>query len=104
VNVLGLLTVSVIYYLELRYQFEDGSLWGKASVTVEIELLFFSKSVTLTLERRLAGSKSNARLNDPNRLVASLNPFPFMADERPLLFSELMPEPAWVEYTEAFGG
>jgi len=103
VNVLGLITVSIIYYLELSYQ-SDGSLWGKASVTVEIELLFFSKSVTLTLERRLAGSGSNARLNDPGRLVASLDPLPFMADERPLLFSELMPEPTWVEYTEAFGG
>ncbi len=59
-SVLGLITVSIEFYLQLQYQTKDSSgvsrLVGEASVTVEVEVLFFSKSVTLSVRRELAGA------------------------------------------------
>jgi hypothetical protein len=33
-----------------------GSMWGQASLTVKIEILFFSTSVSVKMERKFAGS------------------------------------------------
>jgi hypothetical protein len=84
VDVLGLISASITLELSLTYQFETGKLIGRASLVVEVEVLFFSASVEITVERRLAGSKG-----DPTML-------------------ELMPPDAdganadWVAYCDAF--
>ncbi|MFD7160934.1 hypothetical protein ACFV9C_40565 [Kribbella sp. NPDC059898] len=59
VNVLGLVSASITLELSLKYQFDTGKLIGRASLTVEVEVLFFSASVEITVERRLAGSKGD---------------------------------------------
>ncbi|MEU0090052.1 hypothetical protein [Kribbella sp. NPDC006257] len=59
VDVLGLISASITLELSLTYQFETGKLIGKASLTVEVEVLFFSASVEITVERKLAGSKGD---------------------------------------------
>jgi hypothetical protein len=53
-----------------------GHLWGQASLTVKIEILFFSVSVTISVEREFAGS-------DPT-------------------FRQLVAPDAWAQYVDAF--
>ncbi len=59
VDVLGLITASITLELSLTYEFETGKMVGRASVTVEVEVLFFSTSVEISCERRLAGSNGD---------------------------------------------
>ena len=62
-EVLGLITVTITFYLELKYHSftcpngNDGDeLTGTATLTIEIEILFFSTSVELSVTKTLAGS------------------------------------------------
>jgi hypothetical protein len=61
-SVLGIITVSLEFYLALTYSSKGvggahaGSMWGQASLTVKIEILFFSASVSVKMERKFAGS------------------------------------------------
>jgi hypothetical protein len=59
VDVLGLISASITLELSLTYHFETGKLIGRASLVVEVEVLFFSASVEITVERKLAGSKGD---------------------------------------------
>ena len=59
VDVLGLISASITLELSLIYHFETGKLMGRASLVVEVEVLFFSASVEITVERKLAGSKGD---------------------------------------------
>lgn len=59
VDVLGLVSASITLELSLIYHFETGKLIGRASLVVEVEVLFFSASVEISVERRLAGSKGD---------------------------------------------
>ncbi len=59
---LGLISASITLELSLTYHFETGKLIGRASLVVEIEILFFSASVEISVERRLAGSKGDPTL------------------------------------------
>lgn len=62
VDVLGLISASITLELSLTYHFETGKLIGRASLVVEVEVLFFSASVEITVERQLAGSKGDPTL------------------------------------------
>jgi len=80
-SVLGLISASLTFNLQLSYlkQGSKSSVWGEATLTVEIEILFFSASVSVKCRRELGGSPS-----DPS-------------------FAELIPAaPVWAEYCEAF--
>jgi hypothetical protein len=60
VDVLGLITASITLTLELTYQFEPvNKLYGRATLEIEIDIAFFSASVTITAERRFAGSNGD---------------------------------------------
>jgi hypothetical protein len=75
-SVLGIITVSIEFYLGLSYG--DGKAWGEARVTVTIEVFLFSGDVTVRCRRELAGSSG-----DPP-------------------FRELMPHDRWQAYAAAF--
>jgi hypothetical protein len=80
-SVLGIISVSVEFYLGLNYSSKgaadhSGKLWGQASLTVKIKILFFSKSVGISMEREFAGS-------DPN-------------------FRDLLKPPDWALYCDSF--
>ena len=81
VQVLGILSVSITLHLSLGY-YKVGTVSevrGQATLVIEVELLFFSASVNLTVERRFAGTES-----DPT-------------------FADLIPTAAlWADYAEAF--
>ena len=80
-SVLGIISASLTFNLQLAYHKEGGSsiVWGEATLIVEIEVLFFSADVSVHCRRDFAGSDS-----DPK-------------------FIELIPEQiTWDEYCDAF--
>jgi hypothetical protein len=67
-SVIGVINVSLVFYLGLTYASKDvpppphaGTLWGQATLTVKIEILFFSTSVGVSLEREFAGTDPTFR-------------------------------------------
>jgi hypothetical protein len=54
-SVLGLITVSVEFNLSFTYDSATEKAYGRATLTVEVEVLFFSASVELTVERAFGG-------------------------------------------------
>jgi hypothetical protein len=64
VDVLGLISASIELYLELAYDFGTGKMVGSASLTVKVEVLFFSTSVTISAERQFAGSNGDPSFVD----------------------------------------
>lgn len=65
-SVLGIITVSLEFYLGLTYASKGitphgGTLWGQAKLTVKVEILFFSASVSISMEREFAGSDPTLR-------------------------------------------
>lgn len=75
-SVLGLITVSLTFHLSLTYESKalpdkaDGRphrqnrLFGQATLVVEIEILFFSASVKVKVEKTFAGSESDPLFRD----------------------------------------
>ncbi|MGW0314992.1 hypothetical protein [Streptomyces flavidovirens] len=57
-SVLGIVTVSVEFHLALEYaeRGRESEVKGRGTVSVSVRVAFFSKTVSLTLERRFAGS------------------------------------------------
>jgi hypothetical protein len=81
--VLGLISASIELYMELVYQFDTGKMLGRATITVEVDVLFFSGSVRISAERQFAGSNG-----DPSF--------------REILGAEDGTSPAWAHYCHAF--
>jgi hypothetical protein len=61
--VLGLITVSVEFYLGLTYA-SNGKMEGTATVSVKIEIAFFSKTVGMTVTRQFKGSAGDPLFKD----------------------------------------
>jgi hypothetical protein len=64
VDVLGIITASITLELDLIYEFASGKLIGKATLTIEVSIAFFSFSVSASVERKLAGSGSDPTFAD----------------------------------------
>jgi hypothetical protein len=96
VDVLGLITASLELYLELRYEFESGKCVGKASLTIEVEVFVFSGSVTVTCEKKFAGSNGDPSFRD----LMGVNPA--LSLENELLLIDNSTAYAWRDYCEAF--
>jgi hypothetical protein len=78
VTVLGIITISADFFMQLSYESHTQEAIGQASLTLGIKVLFFSKSVTLSIERRFS-----AKLGDPP-------------------FTDLYELEDWAEYCDAF--
>ena len=66
-EVLGLISISVEFYLGFTYLDRAGGgpeVWGQARVTVCVKVAFFSKSVSLSVERRFAGASGDPTFDD----------------------------------------
>lgn len=61
VSVLGLITASIELYMAITYLMDKHKAYGEASLKIKVEVLFFSKTVTIHTQRTFAGSGS-----DPN--------------------------------------
>ncbi|HWI65741.1 MAG TPA: hypothetical protein VNT75_28275, partial [Symbiobacteriaceae bacterium] len=77
-SVLGIITISAEFNMSLTYDIPNDKVWGQATLTVKIEILFFSMSVDLHVERKFKGSAG-----DPT-------------------FADLMDRSDWESYAEAF--
>jgi hypothetical protein len=64
VDVLGLISASIELSLALHYDFPTGKMIGEASLTVKVEVLLFSGSVTIRCQRRFAGSNGDPDLRE----------------------------------------
>ncbi|MFF7755723.1 hypothetical protein ACFZCP_42435 [Streptomyces sp. NPDC007971] len=64
--VLGIITVSVEFYLELAYEKHSRAsvVRGKGTLTVSVRIAFFSKSVSLELERSFSGAPADPTFAD----------------------------------------
>jgi hypothetical protein len=60
----GLISASITLLLELIYEFSSGKLIGRATLTIEVSICFFSFSVEVTCERRLSGSAEDPTFVD----------------------------------------
>ena len=58
-SVLGLISISLEFVLSFAY--EDGKAAGRATLTVKVEVLFFSTSVEISVEKRFGGSSGDPR-------------------------------------------
>jgi hypothetical protein len=94
-NVLGLITISAEFYLALSYTNDGGKnlVEGEASLTVEIDILFFSKSVTLTVHKSFAGPGSSS--------LAARTAAALPAGGSPS-FGDQMSQDDWNTYCDAF--
>lgn len=84
VDVLGLISASLELYMSLTYESATGKVIGYASLEIEVEVLFFSASVTVAVEKRFAGANGD-----------------------PTFLDVMSPDPAaafdpWRDYFEAF--
>ena len=98
-RVLGLITVSVEFYMDLSYQEIGGRthVVGQATLTVKVEIAFFSKSVSLHVEREFAGSAASADLTGQPHLAALRQAAPAAPH-----FRDAMTQPDWDSYVNAF--
>jgi hypothetical protein len=55
-EVLGIISISIVFYLGLTYQAPPGDAYGTATVTVTVSVLCFSASVDLTVTKQLSSS------------------------------------------------
>ena len=101
-SVLGLISISIEFYLGLTYQSAGNKVWGQAKVTVSIKILFFSMSVSLTVERQFAGSSDHAHYLDGARLAQAGGAPGLVAGDRPPTFADLMTGQDWRTYCRAF--
>lgn len=65
-TVLGIISVSLTFNLQLGYLKEDGKsiVYGEATLTVEIEILMFSASVSVSCRREFAGGEADPKFID----------------------------------------
>ncbi|WP_203595363.1 hypothetical protein [Salipiger sp. PrR002] len=97
VSVLGLISASIELYLELEYQFSSGKCTGRAQLTIEVSVLFFSGSVTIHCERQFAGSNGDPSLRE----MMGFRPDLPLADELAAIDGPGA-DYGWREYAEAF--
>ncbi len=97
-EVLGLITVSVQFRLDLTYEPSSGNATGSGTVTVEVDVAFFSKSVDITLSKSFKGEggTSTAGLFDDGAAAGMLA---WLGGE-----SEADAGRCWDEYCAAFAG
>lgn len=88
VSVLGLISASLELALEITYEFSSGKCKGRASLIIEVEVLFFSASVEVVCEKKFAGSNGDPAFAD------------VMVPYADLLTGETV-DP-WADYCESF--
>ncbi len=102
-SILGIITISLEFYLGLTYESAGNRVWGEASLKVSIEILFFSISVTLRVKRQFAGSsEGHARLDGLRLAQLGGAAGGLVPATSPPSFEDLMAEADWIAYCEAF--
>ena len=87
VDVLGLITASIEIYLELTYETTSGKAVGRASISVEVSVCMLSFSVSISCEKKFAGSSGDPTFAE----VMGTHPLAAPGTPRP-----------WDEYCDSF--
>ena len=91
VRALGIVNVSIELYLEMSYEPATGKCVGRAKLTISISLFLFEATITISCEKKFAGSGS-----DPTFLQAM---GPYQLDPSDPTSPTVEP---WKEYCAAF--
>lgn len=93
VEVLCIITISVEFLLTLSYVKPPGVAKGRAELTVTIEVAFFSKDVSMTVEKEFGGNSTGASVGKTGALAAAPGP---------VRYQDLMSELNYEQYVGAF--
>lgn len=63
-NILGLIKLSLEFVLSFTYDSDTDKAYGRATLTVHVEVLFFSASVELTVERAFGGESGDPKFGE----------------------------------------
>ena len=63
-EVLGIVSISITFYLGLTYQDPPGDAYGTATVTVTVSVLCFSQSVSMTVTKQISTSDPTISFSD----------------------------------------
>jgi len=105
-DIMGLISMAIEFYLGFTYDFNNKEVWGEASVTVEIDVLLFSGSVTLgPVKRRFAGGGGNnpnlaagSQSGSPAKSLRRLAAQPAALGGSSPSFFDLVPPLVWSDY------
>lgn len=101
-KIIGLITLSVEFYLGMTFQKPPNELWGQAKLTVKVEVLFFSASVEMKVERRIAGGDGSEGALAGGRESGMLRLAAMSGSDLPSTFEDLVSQDEWAEYCRAF--
>lgn len=100
-QILGLICVSVEFYMELSYDINRGVATGSATVTVKVEVFLFEKSVRMTVRKEFAGSAASAMPPPPSPMQPTARDLLQPPAKLPV-FTELLSQQDWNQYCTAF--
>jgi len=106
-SILGLIKLSLEFYLAFTYYFPTKSARGVAELKVKIEILFFSKTITLRVEREFKGGGGGGGF-----LLATTMGAPALpdgaarasAEDERIRFGDMIDASEWAAYCAAFAG
>lgn len=107
-DVLGIVSMAVEFYLAFTYISTPESVYGEATVTVEIEVLFFSGSVTLGPIKKTFAGGGGGSANAPAPVAPSsggsalVGKLQLVAADGPATFTAMTSAAQWAEYTNLF--
>ena len=98
-EILGIITISVEFLLSLTYVSPPGVAKGRAKVTVTVEVAFFSKDVSMEVEKTFGGGETGMR-------PVHRGPTPSLAPPPPsggpVRYVDLMTSDNYLDYVAAF--
>ncbi len=101
-DILGLISISAEFYLAFTYDSARNSCRGQAKLTVKIEILFFEKTFTLSVEREFRNQGGGGFLLADGRTLADAQGRALEAPAGGIAFADLYTAPDWAAYCGAF--
>jgi hypothetical protein len=99
VDILGLIEVSLTFYVGLSFITNTGNLAGEATLTIEIDLVVFSESVELTVRKEIAGPGSSSGVAASS---ARADAAPLALEPPRVTWSDLVTQTDWEQYCTSF--
>jgi len=104
-NILGIIRLALEFYLAFTYESSPKHVYGEAQLTVEIEVLFFSASVTLgPIKKTFEGGDDPGSQGQIQGLSKMKTAAPAItANTTPKTFEDMMPSAVfWTDYTAMY--
>lgn len=110
-SILGLIKLSLEFYLAFTYYFPSKSARGVAELKVKVEILFFSKTITLRVEREFKGGGggggfllATSALGAPALPDGAARTTATQAEADRIRFGDMIDAAEWAAYCAAFEG